>query len=321
MNFSIFFLIILVPLLFGIPILVSIYVYRDAARRGMNAVLWMLVALLAPSLLGFIIYLLVRNNYSDLKCPVCDTPVQESFVVCPNCRTKLRPTCDVCSAPVQTGWKVCPHCGSQLSEYSGDITPPARKKDNTLWKILIAIIAIPVLLIGLMITAAAAFSFSGGTSTSHTSSFASMTVEEYLENSEQREDIENWISSCNNRKSTKPIAHILQYNVPKENPENQLMQVQYLIYIPGASGFSTSSLGLSKKALQIDIDCGEDGTEQQLFVITFHGESPSGHVAITYNGNETEEQITFIHQPLCNEESVTFDSEYKLHSAETKHHK
>ena len=58
-----FMLMIIVALL---PLLIGVYVYRDAKRRGMNAALWTLIAILAPSLIGFIIYLLVRGNYSNL---------------------------------------------------------------------------------------------------------------------------------------------------------------------------------------------------------------------------------------------------------------
>ena len=56
-----------------VPILIGVYVYRDANRRGMNAVMWTLIALIAPSLLGFIIYLLVRSSYSDKEPLPCTT--------------------------------------------------------------------------------------------------------------------------------------------------------------------------------------------------------------------------------------------------------
>ena len=54
----------------AIPAAIGIYVYRDAKRRGMNAALWTLIALLAPSLVGFIIYLIVRGNYSAVIIPI-----------------------------------------------------------------------------------------------------------------------------------------------------------------------------------------------------------------------------------------------------------
>ena len=52
--------------LLRIPSLIGGNVYRDAKRRQMNAVVWTLVAILAPTFIGFIIYLRVRANYADL---------------------------------------------------------------------------------------------------------------------------------------------------------------------------------------------------------------------------------------------------------------
>lgn len=99
-------------ILIVVPILVGVYVFRDASRRGMNAALWTLIAVLVPILVGFIIYLLVRGNYPDLKCPQCGTPVRESYVSCPQCGARLKASCPSCSAPVEPDWKVCPRCAS-----------------------------------------------------------------------------------------------------------------------------------------------------------------------------------------------------------------
>ena len=60
-------MVVMIPimiLLLTIPVIVGVYVYRDAKRRGMNAALWTLVAVFAPSLIGFIIYLLVSSFYT-----------------------------------------------------------------------------------------------------------------------------------------------------------------------------------------------------------------------------------------------------------------
>ena len=80
----------------AVPVLIGVYVYRDASRRRMHAVLWTLIAVLAPAFIGFIIYLLVRGGYSDLECPRCGAPVTEQYVVCPQCGVKLRPACPSC---------------------------------------------------------------------------------------------------------------------------------------------------------------------------------------------------------------------------------
>ena len=47
--------------------MIGVYVYKDAQSRRMNAVLWTLVAIFAPGLTGFIIYLLVRRDYPSLR--------------------------------------------------------------------------------------------------------------------------------------------------------------------------------------------------------------------------------------------------------------
>ena len=54
----------------AIPLLVGILVYRDADKRvDCNPWLWALIAALAPSFVGLIIYLIIRGDY-QLKAPV-----------------------------------------------------------------------------------------------------------------------------------------------------------------------------------------------------------------------------------------------------------
>ena len=52
----------LIPLVwFIVAILLCIWVYRDAERRGMNGVLWLIIVLIA-GIIGLIIYLIVRKD-------------------------------------------------------------------------------------------------------------------------------------------------------------------------------------------------------------------------------------------------------------------
>lgn len=74
----------------GVQVGIGVYVWRDAKSRNMNALLWTLLAVLAPSMIGFILYLLIRGSYSNLKCPNCGTSINERFAVCPGCGTPLR---------------------------------------------------------------------------------------------------------------------------------------------------------------------------------------------------------------------------------------
>ena len=65
---SVFLLVFLCAL--AIPLLVGVLVYRDADKRvDCNPWLWALIAALAPSFVGLIIYLIIRGDF-PLKEPV-----------------------------------------------------------------------------------------------------------------------------------------------------------------------------------------------------------------------------------------------------------
>jgi len=80
----------------AMPILIGVFVYKDARKRNMDAVLWTLLAVLG-SYIGLIIYLVVRNKSAA---PVCKEAV-----------------CPACNQSVEPGWKLCPRCGVMLPEY------------------------------------------------------------------------------------------------------------------------------------------------------------------------------------------------------------
>ena len=294
MAVNIISLLILIPIFFGIPILVGVYVYRDANKRGMNALLWMLIALLTPSLLGLIIYLLVRNNYSDLTCPNCNSPVEESYVVCPNCRTKLRPTCDVCSNPVQTTWKVCPHCGNELPLYSADVATPVRKKDKTLGKILIAILVIPIAIILLLILFAIPFTANTKSGFS-SSSVTSLTMSEFMEDLSEKEQLYyNDLFEMHPTEADGQKYQVLFYN---GDYQNDIYTYQYLIYIPGAgepldiSHYDTKEGKFLNKVscLNFDILCDKIGGEGAIFIYTCEGTyAPPEVIRLHYNGKEVK---------------------------------
>ena len=66
--FTAFFMVLMCAL--AIPLLVGILVYRDANKRvDCNPWLWALIAALAPSFVGLIIYLIIRGDY-PMKNPV-----------------------------------------------------------------------------------------------------------------------------------------------------------------------------------------------------------------------------------------------------------
>lgn len=145
----------------AVPVLIGVYVYRDAVQRSMNAVLWTLVAVLAPGFIGFIIYLIVRGNYSDLKCPNCTSAVTDQYMMCPVCGTRLKASCPSCNFPLEADWSVCPSCTTPLPDDLEEFTPPAKRGDTGLKKILVAVIIIPIVLVLISVLSFGMYSTSG----------------------------------------------------------------------------------------------------------------------------------------------------------------
>ena len=44
------------------------------------------------------------------RCPVCRTPVEPAFLVCPVCTTHLKEPCRTCAVPLEPLWQICPYC-------------------------------------------------------------------------------------------------------------------------------------------------------------------------------------------------------------------
>jgi hypothetical protein len=109
------------------------WTYRDARLRNTSAIFWALVVLVL-NYLGLIIYLIVRPPEfiedvveRDLeirrmemllaanmhRCPTCGKEVKDDFVICPNCRKKLKKQCIQCEKPLNLDWKVCPYCKTE----------------------------------------------------------------------------------------------------------------------------------------------------------------------------------------------------------------
>jgi len=273
-----------------IPALIGVYVYRDARKRGMNAPLWTLIAVITPSLIGFIIYLLVRGNYANLRCPVCDTAVTEQYVVCPQCGAKLRPACSNCNAPIEPGWKVCPQCASPLPEITEQANTPVRPKDKTLWKILVAIILIPVLLLlalGLSFSAA-----SGGGS----SSAQELSFDEYFNDNEIPDEakayVRDWIENI--PQSTNEVYGLMYERTYEPARRDGRNDYYYLLYIPGGGnahrkGFGYSS-GLFGDTFELNLDT--NSTMDCFYSVATTAKNKPPKLKIIRNGQPLTTEVT-----------------------------
>ncbi len=75
---------LLVGVVIAIWILGLGYVYADAQRRAMPPILWTLIAVFIPNLLGFLLYFALRRPIA-LPCPHCGQPTTAEQRFCSWC--------------------------------------------------------------------------------------------------------------------------------------------------------------------------------------------------------------------------------------------
>lgn len=126
---------------FLVWIVLVIWVARDISRRSSSRLFqtFCVLSMIILTPIGVFFYLLIRPKKSfydtyyeeidgNLKilqeivqerieewqtnhtCPKCDMIIEESFVICPECKTSLKHTCHSCHKVIREGWKVCPYC-------------------------------------------------------------------------------------------------------------------------------------------------------------------------------------------------------------------
>jgi len=109
------------------------WVFKDARRRIAEPALVAVATLLGaiPPFLGPLLYMLFRPpeyledvreraleiraietrlGGPEVRCSVCGCPVEDDYLVCPVCTTKLRQACVGCSRPLEPAWQICPYC-------------------------------------------------------------------------------------------------------------------------------------------------------------------------------------------------------------------
>jgi uncharacterized membrane protein len=82
---------------FIIAIVIAIWVYRDAEKRGKSGALWLIIIIIT-GLIGLIIWFVVRppiggekatKTSSERRCPNCGKIIPEDARVCPYCSKKF----------------------------------------------------------------------------------------------------------------------------------------------------------------------------------------------------------------------------------------
>ena len=239
MQMSIVLLAVFTALVIAIPIIIGVYVYRDAKNRSMPPALWTVIAVLAPGFIGFIIYLIVRSDYPAMHCPKCGGGIRDEFIVCPHCGAELKARCKNCGFPLESGWKRCPQCAA-AAENEAAVSGANGRSDRGLKTVLLLVIIIPVAICLLLIVGLLAYNF--------TSSASSMTLNDNIPQAqvETHSELVEWMERCD---ENGPGVYVLR-NISTGNSGE--VSTEYLLYRNGGSYMSYSSIqddGLFQKPI------------------------------------------------------------------------
>lgn len=99
--------------LFAFWLLLPIWVYLDAKKRGYKAVAWGILVLFA-SVIGWVVYLIARPQ--TVICPVCQCEQTVNQKYCSSCGIAMKNVCSQCGAEVNSLWQYCGECGRKVEE-------------------------------------------------------------------------------------------------------------------------------------------------------------------------------------------------------------
>jgi RNA polymerase subunit RPABC4/transcription elongation factor Spt4 len=55
---------------------------------------------------------LLQSIEERMACPGCNRHIEEEFLVCPTCHTRLKKGCPSCGRLLHLRWNICPYCGA-----------------------------------------------------------------------------------------------------------------------------------------------------------------------------------------------------------------
>lgn len=136
----------------AIWIAVVIWAFRDIRARTRDVFAQILATLLVLIFLplfplpGLILYMILRPRETlaevyersleeeallqsieeRLACPGCNRRIEESFMVCPTCHTRLKKACPTCGRLLHLRWNICPYCGAVQTAAKPAMALPAQ---------------------------------------------------------------------------------------------------------------------------------------------------------------------------------------------------
>lgn len=86
---NIYVIIISIVFLIFSKLCISIWVYKDAKSKDLDAVAWMLLVLLFSSILTFLLYILIARKDKTIKCKNCNFYQAKGLSYCGRCGSKI----------------------------------------------------------------------------------------------------------------------------------------------------------------------------------------------------------------------------------------
>jgi RNA polymerase subunit RPABC4/transcription elongation factor Spt4 len=136
--FVIMFATLIAAFLTAVWVSVIIWTFRDIRARSRDVfaqILATLMVLLFFPLFpfpGLILYMILRPRSTlneiyersleeeallqgieeRMACPGCNRRIEEQFMICPTCHTRLKKACPACGRLLHLRWNICPYCGA-----------------------------------------------------------------------------------------------------------------------------------------------------------------------------------------------------------------
>lgn len=125
-----------------------IWAFRDMRARSRDPFAQILAALLVAALpvVGIVIYFILRPPETLAEayeraleeeallqeieerphCPGCSRVIDEKWLLCPYCHTRLKKACPDCNSLLELQWNLCPYCGNHaVDPYKANVVDTA----------------------------------------------------------------------------------------------------------------------------------------------------------------------------------------------------
>ena len=148
--FVLFFTALLAAFLTALWIGLVIWAFRDIRARSRDIFAQILATLMVLIFFplfpfpGLILYLILRPRETlsevyersleeeallqgieeRMACPGCNRRIEESFMICPTCHTRLKKACPACGRLLHLRWNICPYCGAVQTTAKAVPPPP-----------------------------------------------------------------------------------------------------------------------------------------------------------------------------------------------------